>query len=148
MKQKSIISLAVILAIAGAISYAIIWFRKKQAATVVTAPATDATKSTVVDSKTGYVLPKIETYGWWINKIGHAKFPLGMNSKGVEVLKVQEGLNSLTTTKRLNASPIGVDGVWGFETDARFKILFSGNNLVTQYQFITDFDPNGDIPLL
>ena len=148
MKQKSIISLAVILAIAGAISYAIIWFRKRQAAAIATKPATDANKSTVTDSKVGYALPKIETYGWWINKIGHAKFPLGINSRGVEVLKVQEVLNVLTASRRLNASPITVDGVWGLETDKRFKLLFKGVNLVPLYMFIKDFDPNGDIKLL
>ena len=148
MKQKSIISLAVILAIAGAISYGIIWFRKRQAANPATTPATDATKSTVIDSKVGYALPKIETYGWWTTKLGHASFPLGMLSHGVEVVKIQEVLNSLSITKKLGAAAITVDGVWGNETDRRFIALFPNNNQVSQYMFITDFDTNGEIPLL
>lgn len=146
MKQKSIITLIVILAIAGAISYGIIWYRKKYP----TVPSTTDKKTDTGSSATtvntgtntgaGYALPKIETYAWWINKIGHAKFPLGMSSVGVEVLKVQEVLNVKSVAKGL--PKITEDGIWGFNTDTRFKLLYPNYSLVTLFQYTNDFDPD------
>lgn len=145
MNRKSIITLSVLLAIAGAISYGIIWWRNKKAGTLAVPDAEPSITPIVIDTQVGSALPKIESYEWWINKLGHASFPLGMLSRGVEVVKVQEGLNILTKAKRLNAGSIAVDGVWGNETDTRFKTLFLGFNQVSRYMFITDFDTNGDI---
>lgn len=147
MKQKTIITLVIILVIAGAISYGIIWYRnKKNSSSTDEKPDGGSDSGTTVKvpgTGSGYPLPKIETYAWWINKIGHAKFPLGMNSKGVEVLKVQEVLNAKGSAKGL--SKITEDGIWGVNTDARFKQLFPNYTVVTQYMFITDFDPEGEI---
>ena len=143
MKQKSIITLIVILALAGAISYGIIWYRKRALKSLPTVVEPGATVKTPGTSGTGYQLPKIETYAWWISKLGHAKFPLGMNSRGVEVLKVQEVLNQKSAAKGLPA--ITADGIWGFNTDTRFKLIFPSFSAVTQYLFITDFDPNKEI---
>jgi hypothetical protein len=146
MKRKTIITLVIILAITAAISYGIIWYRNKKGSTGSPTDATGTTgaPTTASGSKgTGYALPKIETYGWWTNKLGHAKFPLGMSSRGVEVLKVQEVLNTMGADRGL--ATITEDGIWGFNTDARFKILFPRYSVVTLYQFITDFDPNGEI---
>lgn len=150
MKQKTIITLVVILAIAGAISYGIIWYRKRQSAKTETETGTNTntngTGSSTVNTGstgTGYQLPKIESYAWWINKIGHANFPLSVGSKGVEVLKVQEVLNTLGAAKGL--AKITEDGIWGNNTQARFKLLFPQYSAVTQFMFITDFDPNREI---
>jgi hypothetical protein len=151
MKQNSIITLVAILSIAGLISYGIIWYRKKMASTgsatgtPSTGTATGINTGTGSATGTGYALPKINSYGWWTTKLGHANFPLGLGSRGVEVVKVQETLNVLTLAKRLNDSPLTVDGIWGPLTDARFKKLFYGFNSVTQYMFITEFDKNGEI---
>lgn len=150
MKRNSIVALVVILAIAGLISYGIIWYRKKTGASsngTNTDTSASGSNSSGIKINTGPLVstPKINSYAWWIKAIGHAKFPLGMNSKGVEVLKVQECLNVLTTAKRLNASAIEEDGIWGFETDSRFKILFPSISGVSQAMFISTFDTNGDI---
>ena len=144
MKQKSIITLVVILLIAGAISYGIIWWRKKpKAATVPVDPTAGSSGSSTVINTGTPALPKVQTYAWWINKVGHAKFPLGMSSIGVEVLKVQEVLNQKSVAKSL--PKITEDGIWGFNTDTRFKLLFPGFSTVTQFLFITDFDLNKEI---
>ena len=150
MKRNSIYTLIVILAVAGAISYGIIWYRKKKentpddaTAAAATTPETKPAVNTANTPGTGYGLPKLNSYAWWITAVGRAKFPLGMNSKGVEVLKVQEVLNALSVTKGLGK--ITEDGIWGNNTESRFKTLFPGFSLVTQYMFINDFDKNSEI---
>lgn len=144
MNRKAIITLAVLLGIAGAISYAIIWFRNRKASPSPSVGGEPATNNdTTKPVGTGYALPKVQSYAWWTNKLGHAKFPLGLGSKGVEVLKVQEVLN----TKKLPAGggKIAEDGAWGAKTEARFKQWYPQYSAVTQFQFITDFDPNREI---
>ena len=152
MKKNVFITIVIILLLTGAISYLIIWWRnKKNAATG--SETNDQTKPN--QSTTGTIIntgPLVPTstipssYTWWENKLGHASFPLGMGSKGVEVVKVQEVLNKKAKEKTSwGLSPIAVDGIWGNETNTRFKLFYPGYNLVTQYMFITEFDPAGEI---
>ncbi len=148
MKQNTIIRIVIILGIAAAISYGIIWYRKRQAA-AGTAPgsspanADPATTLQTGATGTGYPLPEIHTYDWWIKKVGHAQFPLTMSSKGVEVVKVQEVLNEQSAKKGL--SPITVDGIWGFNTNARVKLIYPEFGDIPQTVFAIYFDPNREI---
>lgn len=137
--------LSVILAFAGLISYGIIWYRNKKSGSTPEIK-TDASATPIVNVyQPVSTLPKVQSYAWWINKIGRSSFPLGMSSVGVEVVKVQEVLNSLSIAKKLGASALEVDGKWGINTDTRFKTLFPGFNQVSQYLFISEFDKNAEI---
>lgn len=141
MKRNTIITLAVLLAAAGLISYGIIWLRKKASGTVVSPADKPAADTTSVNNPgAGYQVPAIQSEIWWINKLGHASFPIGMNSRGIEVLKIQHTMNLMTVNDKIDAPKIAEDGIWGFETDARFKLLFPAYQLVTQYQYMTTFD--------
>lgn len=146
MKRTTIITLVVILALAGLISYGIIWYRKKASAGSATDP-TDKTGNetklnTGTNSGTGFPLPVVNSYGWWINKLGHAQFPVGMGSRGVEVLKIQEVLN--TKGAAAGMAKIAEDGIWGNETETRFKAIYPQYSLVTLFMYTTEFDPEGE----
>ncbi|MDP3914387.1 MAG: hypothetical protein Q8R96_11710 [Bacteroidota bacterium] len=147
MKQKTIITLVAILAIAGAISYGIIWYRNKKALASI-APVTPATGTQTTGTPvtgTGYGLPPINSYAWWLNKLGHASFPLGRGSVGVEVYKVQEEMNKMVIARKLTAGAITEDGIFGSKTEGRFALLFPGYSVITQFMFINEFDKNKEI---
>ncbi len=151
MKKNVFITIMIILLITGGISYLIIWWRNKKNAAAGSETETDATTGTQTDPviNTGALKQTQQipsSYIWWENNIGHAKFPLGNGSKGVEVVKVQEVLNQKAKEKTSwGLSTIAVDGKWGNETNTRFKLFFPGYSLVTQYMFMHEFDPNGEI---
>ncbi|MGD9930136.1 MAG: peptidoglycan-binding protein [Mangrovibacterium sp.] len=149
MKQKkTILILLGLLALAGGITYGIIRFTRKKeeetaAGTGTTTGTGSGTGSNTVTASTGsgYSLPAIQSYTWWENKLGRAGFPLKYGSKGVEVVKLQEELNLMGDAKpALGLSPIAVDGIWGPETDTRFKQFFPGQTQVSEYLFRQEFD--------
>jgi hypothetical protein len=162
MKKNIFFTIMIILLITGGISYLIIWWRNKKNADGGSAKEQDVTTGSQTNGtviNTGPLKPVnteaifngstasggvSTSKATWIKKIGHASFPLGNGSKGVEVVYVQEFLNRKATEKTSwGLSPIAVDGIWGNETDTRFKLFYPGFNLVTQYMFITEF--NGEI---
>lgn len=150
MKRKATITLIVILAVAGVISYGIIWYRKRTS-TPSTGSGTAADKSNTSSTNkitvpgSGKALPGINSYGWWTNRLGHAQFPLGLNSKGVEVLKVQEVLNFQTVKQKINLGKISEDGIWGPETQSRFKLIFPEYDNVNSLTFSLYIDPENQL---
>lgn len=167
MKRNIFLTIVIILLITGGISYLVIWYRNKKNAaagadpnqtvstgnqyssntTINTGPLKPTnTESIWAGAKASSGVPTTGKYDTWTAKLGHATFPLGNGSKGVEVVKVQEELNAIAASKPvLGFSTIDVDGIWGPKTDARFKALFPGYNSVTLGMFITEFDKNGEI---
>lgn len=158
MKRKTIIISVSVLAILGIVSYAIIWYRKKSSSTATNSGSGSSTTTTTtaaggspgasagsgasVAVKTGSAtLPAMNSYAWWLSKLGRAKFPLGYGSRGLEVYKVQEVLNKMVIAQKLNVGAIVTDGIWGPKTDARFKLLFPLYNQVSLYMYVNDFDP-------
>lgn len=158
MKKNSIITLLIILLVAGGLTYGIIWFmnRKKnvlQTGTNTgtgdnsnTEPGSDSNNNTEIDTGNNESLPPINSYGWWENKLGRAGFPLKYGSKGVEVVKLQEELNLKSAQKpSWGLSDIAVDGIWGSNTDTRFKLFYPGYSNISEYMFLLEFDPMMEI---
>lgn len=146
--KKPIITLLIILGIAGAVSYAIIWWRKKSALTnsATGTPTTGTTATTgttgtkpASSTSTGYQLASINSYAWYKTALGHASFPLKQGSKGVEVVAVQEVLNYLSQGKNLTS--LLTDGKWGSKTQERFKLFNPNTNEITENQFYLIYDP-------
>lgn len=156
MKRNVTITILILLLITGGISYLIIWWRNRKNSVTGSVPVdeeytvvktqeqTQNVKVTTPQSKTEpfYVQGN---YDWWINKLGHASFPLKYGSKGVEVLKMQETLNEKTQSKGLNISKIAEDGIWGPETTTRFNLLYPGITQVEKSMFSAEFDPMDEI---
>lgn len=149
MKSKSLIIFFAILLLTGGAAYGIIWFRnRKNAGGGSGSQDLDNNSgtggaSTINTGNQNPVAPLTNTYDWWIKKLGFAGFPLKMNSRGVEVLKLQQELNRLSAGKSWGT--IAEDGIWGFNTQTRFKLLFPEMNEVPKTYFAIYFDPQGEI---
>lgn len=145
MKRQSIITLVVILALAGAISYGIIWWRKRASAGSAANTTDNGSDSsnkvnTGTSVNTGYSLPKINSYAWYTTALGHAAFPLKKGSKGVEVVAVQERLNYLAGLKKITPE-LSTDGNWGAKTEERFKLLNPSADSISENEFYLLYDP-------
>ena len=149
MNPKSILTLFIILLLTGGAAYGVIWFtsRKKTGGTGPgnLDPGTGNGPGTIDIGDNKQPLPKINSYGWWANKIGHASFPLKYGSRGVEVLKMQEGLNRMVRDKGWGSFDIARDGIWGQETQTRLNLLFPGTIEISEPFFAIYFDPEKEI---
>lgn len=146
--KKTIYSVIILLVVAGAITAGIIWYRNRKESDSESASGSD-TSGTTTGSESGTTvstgsasnLPAINSWAWWANKLGYAGFPLKLGSKGVEVVVVQQMLNMYLATKSNWAlSEIAVDGIWGSETETRFKLFYPGVSEVSKTLFKSDFD--------
>ncbi len=153
MNKKTIITLIAILAVAGGITYGIIWYMNRKNAGAPadqdedqgTGTGSGSGSGSIINPGTSKPLAGIDGYGWWENKLGRAGFPLKYGSKGVEVVRMQEELNRRSEAKvSWDLSNIGVDGIWGPETNTRFKLFYPGLSSISEYFFLSEFDPMGE----
>lgn len=143
--KKALVTVSIMLVVAAIITYGIIWYRNRKNATAGPDPATGDASSTTGNTQTttsnATSLPAINSWEWWAQKLGYAGLPLKYGSRGVEVIVVQEMLNLYSAGKPTwGLDDIAVDGIWGPETDTRFKLFYPGTNEVSKTLFKSDFD--------
>ncbi|MHA7109242.1 hypothetical protein ACRTDU_03900 [Sunxiuqinia elliptica] len=140
MKKNSLLLLVLLLIVASGITYGIIWLMNKSKSS-----GTGINSDTAGDDLQTDHTPTGQSgsYQSWIDKIGHASFPLKQGSLGVEVLKMQEEMNWQVAQKNWDVDPISEDGIWGINTQNRFKLLYPGYNQVDEGMFAMFF---GQLP--
>lgn len=151
MKKGNIfLILFILLAVAGVLAYLVIWYRKRSGS------ATNENSDTS-DTNSGTYTPGLQTgdqkptgdienpYEWYKKNLGYAAYPLKLGSKGVNVKKVQEHLNTMTIAQKPYLALLDEDGIWGQKTNDRFKLFFPNYTSVDKLMFSTTFDPYGYI---
>lgn len=135
MKTSSVLTLILILIITGGLAYGIIWYIGKDESDLDENSGTGDNGNSLPNDNE----PSNNDYDWWVNKIGHASFPLKMGSRGIEVLKMQEEMNWQVAQKNWDVDPISEDGIWGLNTQNRFKLLYPGYDRVDEGMFAMAF---------
>lgn len=149
--KKTLYSVIILLVVAAAITAGVIWFRNRKtdgtpAGATDDIPSTGGTSTTNSggsasgSSSDSSPVPNINGYDWWIQKLGYAGFPLKNGSRGVEVVIVQDTLNFKTMASGWGLDNITVDGIWGPETESRFKLFFPGETEISRNEFKSEFD--------
>ena len=147
MKKNVLLTLILILVLSGGITYGIIWYINRKKA-VAGSDEANTDSSSILKTDIGIESAGTGNLEFWIDKRGHASFPLKKGSVGIEVYLVQIALNASVLNKGLSIDFIAEDGIWGTETETRFKLEYPNKNEVTKAHFKAEFDPDNLIQKL